>query len=57
MLAYLRAEPGVDAVEDLLGSDEPCMAHAINLCEVYYKLRRYEEGIEVRSAMQEFGDW
>ena len=33
------------------------MVHAINLCEVYYKLRRYEEEGEVRSAMQEFSDY
>ena len=57
MLAYLRAEPGADEVEDLLGGDEPCMAHAVNLCEVYYNLRRYEKEREVRSAIQEFGDW
>lgn len=57
MLAYLRAEPGADAVEDLLADDnELCMAHAINLCEVYYKLRRYEDESNVRFAMQEFGD-
>ena len=57
MLAYLRAEPGADIVEDLLADgDEPCMAHAINMCEVYYKLRRYEDESEVRSAMREFRD-
>ena len=33
------------------------MAHAINLCEVYYKLRRYEAEDEVRSAMQEFSNY
>lgn len=56
MLAYLRAEPGANTVEDLLSENELCMAHAINLCEVYYKLLRYEEEDEVRSAIQEFGD-
>jgi PIN domain nuclease of toxin-antitoxin system len=54
LLAYLRAEPGADAVEDLLTSDEPCMAHAVSLCEVYYKLQKYEAESEVRLAMQEF---
>lgn len=43
-------------MEDLLSENELCMAHAINLCEVYYKLLRYEEEDEVRSAIQEFGD-
>lgn len=57
MLAYLRDEPGANAVEDLLADDNvACMAHAINLCEVYYKLRRYEDEGEVRSALREFGD-
>ena len=57
LLAYLRDEPGANAVEDLLLDDSVvCMAHAINLCEVYYKLRRYEDEIEVRSALREFGD-
>ena len=54
LLAYLRAEPGADTVEDLLTGDEPCMAHAISLCEVYYKLQKYEAESEVRLAMQEF---
>jgi len=54
LLAYLRAEPGADAVEDLLTGDESCMAHAISLCEVYYKLQKYEAESEVRLAMQEF---
>lgn len=57
MLAYLRDEPGAEAVEDLLSDGSVvCMAHAINLCEVYYKLRRYENETEVRSAIREFGD-
>jgi PIN domain nuclease of toxin-antitoxin system len=54
LLAYLRAEPGADAVEDLLTGDEACMAHAVSLCEVYYKLQKYEAESEVRLAMQEF---
>ena len=57
MLAYLRDEPGAEAVESLLlDNNVACMAHAINLCEVYYKLRRYEDETEVRSAMREFRD-
>lgn len=57
MLAYLRDEPGAEAVESLLlDHNVACMAHAINLCEVYYKLRRYEDETEVRSAMREFRD-
>ncbi len=38
IIAYLRDEPGADKVEDLLANDdEVCIAHAINLCETYYK--------------------
>ena len=35
IIAFLRDEPGADIVELLL-LDENCMAHAVNLCEVYY---------------------
>ena len=55
IIAYLRDEPGADAVEHLLtNDDELCMAHAINLCETYYKMRRYTDESEVRSALQDF---
>lgn len=38
MIAYLRGETGADEVESRLEDEsEPCMVHAINLCEVYYK--------------------
>ncbi len=35
MIAFLRDEEGADAVASLL-LNEDCMAHAVNLCEVYY---------------------
>jgi PIN domain nuclease of toxin-antitoxin system len=54
MIAYLRDETGADIVQNLLVDDtELCMAHAINLCEVYYKLVRYTDEEEVRSAIQD----
>ena len=54
MIAYLRDETGADIVQDLLVDDtELCMAHAINMCEVYYKLVRYTDEEEVRSAIQD----
>ena len=54
MIAYLRDETGADIVQDLLVDDtELCMAHAINLCEVYYKLMRYTDEDEIRSAIQD----
>ena len=37
LLAYLRAEPGGEVVDSILGSeDNACYVHAVNLCEVYY---------------------
>jgi predicted nucleic acid-binding protein len=54
MIAYLRDETGADIVQDLLfDNTELCMAHAINLCEVYYKLVRYTDEDGVRSAIQD----
>ena len=36
MIANLRDEPGADVVERiLLDTDALCIAHAVNLCEVY----------------------
>lgn len=35
MIAFLRGEEGADAVTSLL-LNENCMAHGVNLCEVYY---------------------
>ena len=35
MIAFLRNEKGADVVTSLL-LNEYCMAHAVNLCEVYY---------------------
>ena len=35
LIAFLRDEAGADIVESAL-IDQDCVAHAINLCEVYY---------------------
>lgn len=49
MVAYLNGEPGGEVVEKaLLEQDSECVAHAINLCEVYYLF--YRAGGEVASA-------
>lgn len=41
MVAYLNGEPGGDVVEKaLLEQNSECLAHAINLCEVYYLFYR-----------------
>src|SRR5215207_8255901 len=54
MIAYLWDEPGADTVDDLLvDGNELCMAHAINLCEVYYKVRRFADEDEVLSGIED----
>jgi PIN domain nuclease of toxin-antitoxin system len=47
LLAFLGREPGATVVDNLLiDPHNLCVAHAINLCEVYYDmLRRYDEQI------------
>ncbi|MCA1612900.1 MAG: type II toxin-antitoxin system VapC family toxin [Acidobacteria bacterium] len=41
MIAFLRGEAGADVVENaLLDTNNQCMAHAINLCELYYDFHR-----------------
>lgn len=41
MIAYLRGEPGADVVEQsLLDTNGQCVAHAMNLCEVFYNFHR-----------------
>jgi predicted nucleic acid-binding protein len=41
MIALLRGEPGAEVVADaLLGPEGSCLAHAVNLCEVYYDFHR-----------------
>ncbi|MDQ3182139.1 MAG: PIN domain-containing protein [Actinomycetota bacterium] len=68
MIAYLKDEDGAGVVEEHLAGDEgPCVAHAVNLCEVYYDYLRNEgeeaakdavetlknDGLEVRTDMDE----
>jgi predicted nucleic acid-binding protein len=41
MIAFLKGEAGADVVENaLLDANSQCVAHAINLCEVYYDFHR-----------------
>ena len=54
MLAYLRNEAGADVVENaLLDANSQCMAHAINLCEVYYIVHRDSGEIDAESAVED----
>ncbi len=38
LLAFLRDETGADTVETLFRSGAPCYAHAVNLCETFYRI-------------------
>ena len=41
IIAWLRAEPGADVVDAAIRDlNSQCLAHAINLCEVYYDAHR-----------------
>ena len=41
LIAFLKGEPGADVVESaLLDANSQCVAHAINLFEVYYDFHR-----------------
>jgi uncharacterized protein with PIN domain len=41
IIAYLRGEPGADAVSAILvDPTHECIVHALNLCEVYYDFYR-----------------
>lgn len=57
IIAYLRGETGADVVESaLVGDGGPCVAHAINLCEVYYKFVRASGEAVAKSAIQDLRD-
>jgi PIN domain nuclease of toxin-antitoxin system len=52
MLAYIQNEPGAEAVEEvLMRPNEVCLAHAVNLCEVYYKIIRTKGELTANQVM------
>ncbi len=54
MLAFLQNEPGAEAVEEILTRpNESCLAHAINLCEVYYTIYRRSDEATAREAISD----
>lgn len=42
LIAFIRDEEGADVVESTL-IDEECIAHVVNLCEVYYDCLRRDD--------------
>jgi PIN domain nuclease of toxin-antitoxin system len=54
-LAYLRGEAGAVAVENaLIDTGGQCMAHSVNLCEVYYIVCRDDGAATAEAAISDF---
>jgi PIN domain nuclease of toxin-antitoxin system len=55
MLAYLRGEAGADVVERaLIDTGGQCLAHSVNLCEVYYIVYRDDGAATAEAAVSDF---
>jgi len=53
LIAFLRNEAGAEAVERLLiGAENACQVHAINLCEVYYDFLRSSDEAGADTAIE-----
>ena len=54
IIAYLRGEPGADAVSAILiDPSHVCLARALNLCEVYYDFYRSNGETAARDAVRD----
>jgi PIN domain nuclease of toxin-antitoxin system len=54
MLAYIQNEPGAEVVEEILTRPgEKCVAHAVNLCEVYHKVFRKADEATAKAVMHD----
>ncbi len=53
MIAYLKDEDGAEVVERYLAGDEECIAHLVNLCEVYYEYLRDEDEEAATSVIED----
>ena len=54
MIAYLRGEDGADVVRQILRDPaNRCVAHAVNLCEVYYDFVRVSDVKTARAAIRD----
>jgi PIN domain nuclease of toxin-antitoxin system len=54
MIAYPGGEPGADVVENaLLDAGGQCIAHAINLCELFYVTARKGGDAAAKSAVDD----
>jgi uncharacterized protein with PIN domain len=54
MIAYLRGEPGAEAVSAILvDPSHDCLVHAVNRCEVYYDFYRASGETAARDAVSD----
>ena len=54
MIAWLRNEPGADIVDTVVRDvDSQCLAHAINLCEVFYDAYRNAGETQAQSILND----
>jgi PIN domain nuclease of toxin-antitoxin system len=51
LIAFLRDEPGADAVRNILTGPQTSYVHALNLCEVYYDFWRAANRNAAESAI------
>jgi predicted nucleic acid-binding protein len=57
MIAYLNGEPGAAVVNEMLNDPaRECVAHAINLCEVYYDALRAADEPTANQAIRDLRD-
>ncbi|MDQ3918102.1 MAG: type II toxin-antitoxin system VapC family toxin [Acidobacteriota bacterium] len=55
ILAYLHGETGSDVVERaILDAASQCVAHSVNLCEVYYIVHRDSDRATADAAINDF---
>ena len=53
LIALLKNEPGAARTQDLLDNDQvPRLAHAVNLCEVYYHFAKLGQEAHVAAQLQ-----
>ncbi len=54
MIAYLRGEAGAEQVQESLAVEPPeCLAHSVNLCEVFYDFLKTDDEKSAQSALDD----
>ena len=53
LIALIKQEAGAEAVDSLLSDrNNTCVAHAVNLCEVYYEVARVAGEIRAKDTVE-----